>query len=147
MFSHAKDPAMAARWDLDAKGLPVVRCGDFLPAVEVARRLAAEADILVFWYDGVPAASCSGAVRIGLASGVPVLTSPVGWFSDVREATYQPENLEAGVSRLMADTALRNHLVDSAKAYCRNHSWSKTAERHHRLWRELRCMKKQSSIN
>ena len=137
MFSHAKDPAKGALWDRDARGLPVRRVNGFIPTEEVARRLAAEADILVFWYDENPMASASGAVRTGLASGVPVLTSPVGWFSDVREATHQPEDLKNGVLHLLEDTALRNQLVDAAKAYCHEHSWRNTASRHRRLWREL----------
>jgi glycosyltransferase involved in cell wall biosynthesis len=138
MFSHARDPSLAAQWNRDAQGLAVRRCGDFLPAEEVARRLAAEADILVFWYDETQTAAASGAVRVGLASGVPVLTSPVGWFQDVREATYQPDNLRQGVERLLQDTTLGDNLVEAAKTFCHRHSWPQTAARHQRLWRQLR---------
>lgn len=138
MFSHARDPALAAQWEQDARGLAVRRCSDFLPAGEVARRLAAEADVLVFWYDQVQTASASGAVRIGLASGVPVLTAPVNWFQDVRETTFQPDDLLQGVERLLTDTSLRNRLAEAAASFCHRHSWSRTASRHRELWRKLR---------
>jgi glycosyltransferase involved in cell wall biosynthesis len=76
-------------------------------------------------------------VRVGLASGVPVLTSPTSWFADLREVTYQPADLEEGVRRLLEDTQLRDQLVDAATAYCHEHSWRRIAERHLALWRSL----------
>jgi glycosyltransferase involved in cell wall biosynthesis len=137
LFSHARSPDRAARWAADAAGLPVCRIGDFLPAEEVARRLAAEADALVFWYDNTPHASASAAVRVGLATGVPVLTSPTSWFSDLTEETYQPDDLVGGVRRLLDDTALRDRLTAAAREYCEANSWSRTAERHLALWQSL----------
>ena len=46
-------------------------------------------------------------MRVGLATGVPVLTSPTSWFADLRDVTYQPADLEEGVRRLLEDTQLR----------------------------------------
>jgi glycosyltransferase involved in cell wall biosynthesis len=137
MFSHAKDADLEACWERDARGLAVRRCRDFLPAEQIARRLAAEADILVYWYDDIAMAAASGAVRIALASGVPVLTSPVGWFEDVQKVTYQPDDLKEGVQRLLQDTVLRENLTAGAKAFCNQHSWARTASRHRQLWQEL----------
>jgi glycosyltransferase involved in cell wall biosynthesis len=137
MFSHAKSPAIEARWKRDSAGLPVRRIGDFLPPEKTAYYLAANSDILVFWYDEVAHASASGAVCIGLATGVPVLTSQVGWFDDVRDATHQPADLFEGVARLLDDTALRDRLTAAARDYCHGNSWRRTAARHKALWDDL----------
>lgn len=137
LFSYAKRPEIEAEWEAAAAGLPVRRERVYLPADEIARRLAAEADILVFWYDDVPHASASGAVRVGLATGVPVLTSPAAWFEELREVTYQPQDLIDGVRRLLDDTALRTELAAAAREYCHAQSWPRIAERHLALWRTL----------
>jgi len=137
MFSHAKSAETNAAWEKSVEGLPVRRDGQFLPADEVARRLAAEADVLVFWYDDVPHASASGAVRVGLATGVPVLTSPTHWFHELRDVTYQPDDLIDGVQRLLEDTALRKRLAAAACDYCHENSWARSAERHLALWRSM----------
>jgi hypothetical protein len=125
------------RWAAAAHDLPVRREARRLPVEEIATRLAAEADVLVFWYDETDFPTVSGAVRVGLASGVPVLTSPTRWFDDLREVTYQPLDLEQGVRHLLEDTKLREHLVEAATAYCHEHSWTRIAERHVALWRSL----------
>jgi glycosyltransferase involved in cell wall biosynthesis len=137
MFSHAKSAETEARWEEAAAGLPVRRNGRFLPTPEIAQRLAAEADVLVFWYDDVAHASASGAVRVGLATGVPVLASPTGWFQDLRGVTYQPQGLVQGVRRLLEDTSLRERLTAAARDYCHEHSWARSAERHLALWRSM----------
>src|SRR5579883_1351720 len=67
LYSYAKRPELAADWERHAAGLPVRRHGEYLPEQTVAERLAAEADILVYWYDEIPHASASAAVRVGLA--------------------------------------------------------------------------------
>ncbi len=137
MFSHAKSSDLEEDWAQAAQGLPVRRIRDFLPTEEVARRLAAEADILVFWYREPEWATASGAVRVGLAAGVPVLTSPTTWFSDLRGATFQPDDLVEGVRHLLEDGSLREQLVTAARSYCVENSWARTAERHVALWRAL----------
>jgi len=137
MFSYSRLPELEARWEQDARGLKVRRVREFLPTDEIARRLAAEADILAFWYDDFREASASYAVRIGLATGVPVLASPTGWFSDLRDVTYQPKNLYEGVRRLLDDAPLRESLRHAAREYCHANSWPRIAERHLALWRRL----------
>jgi glycosyltransferase involved in cell wall biosynthesis len=101
------------------------------------RRLAAEADILAFWYDDVPCYSPSGAVRIALATGVPVLASPTQWFQDLQDVTYQPATLADGVRRLLDDSELRQSITERARFHCHDNSWSRVAEQHLALWRDL----------
>ncbi|MCI0396121.1 MAG: glycosyltransferase [Chloroflexi bacterium] len=135
MFSYAKSAETERRWTEAARGLPVRRVGQFLPVAKVARQLAAEADILVYWYDEAAFGAASGAIRIGLATGVPVLTSPTGWFHELRQVTYQPEQLLEGTRRLLEDTPLREDLTAAARAFCHENSWPRIAQRHLELWR------------
>jgi len=139
LFSHTKPSAAAWEhsWTEAAEGVPVRRESGYLPSAEIARRLAAEADILVFWYEPTAQASASSAVTDGLATGVPVLTSATNWFEDVRDVTYQPTDLVEGVQCLLDDSALRERLTTAARDYCHEHSWPKTAERHLSLWQSL----------
>jgi glycosyltransferase involved in cell wall biosynthesis len=137
LFSHAKSPGLERRWAEAASGLAVRHIAKFLPSEEIARRLAAEADVLVFWYQDTPLISASGAVRVGLASGVPVLASPTKWFSDLTDVTYQPESLIEGTRRLLDDGPLRKRLSAAARTYCCRNSWPQIAERHRALWQAL----------
>lgn len=137
LVSHAKNPEVESRWSMAAAGLPVRRYREFLPEEEAAQLLAAEADILVYDYDEVPFAAASSAVRVGLATGVPVLTSPTRWFEDLRGVTFQPQNLVEGARQLLEDTSLRQRLTSAARDYCHEHSWRRTAERHLALWQSL----------
>lgn len=137
MYSHSRSPEVEAEWERSARGLPVRRMSRFAHVEEAARGLAAEADVLVFWYDEQEHASASGAVRVGLATGVPVLASPTRWFADLRGPTYQPEALVAGVERLLADTDLRREVCAAAVDFCNEHSWRSSAERHRALWASL----------
>jgi glycosyltransferase involved in cell wall biosynthesis len=137
LYSHGRSPALDDEWEAAARGLAVRRIADYLPTPEIAARLAAEADVLVFWYAETGSISASGAVRLGLSTGVPVLTSPTTWFHDVREATYQPARLTEGVQRLLEDTRLREDRIAAAGEYCRRNTWAHAAERHLALWRSL----------
>ena len=130
--------AWADEW-LAGLRLPVTvrRVAEFLEEEEIARRLAAEADVLVFPYAQPRFAAVSGAVRVGLASGVPVLTTPTTWFSDLRDVTLQTDDLAAGIARLLDDTALRDALTDSARRHCAEHSWDQAARRHAELYASL----------
>jgi hypothetical protein len=103
---------------------------------EVARDLAAQADILVFWYDQGLFASASGAARLGLATGVPVLTSPTRLFSDLTQVTYQPTELLPGIQRLLTETGFRQRLTDAARDYCHANNWAYTAPAPRRLERD-----------
>ena len=137
LFSHARSAELGRDFDEAAAGLPVRRIATFAPAETIARELAARADALVFWYSEAPGAVASGAVRTGLSTGVPVLTSPTDWFAEVREATYQPTSLAEGLERLLGDTSLRKRLARRARSFCDRHSWRRIAERHDALWTAL----------
>jgi glycosyltransferase involved in cell wall biosynthesis len=137
LYSYPKDPRFGREFEHAAAGLPVRWCRDYLPAEQVAHKLAAECDLLAFWYDEVPHASASGAARIGLASGVPVLTSRTSWFEDLGHTTWQPEQLTQGVARLLEDGNLRNDLVAAARDYCTKHSWRRIAADHLTLWQSI----------
>lgn len=137
LFSHAKSSALESRWDKAASGLPVTRVKEFLPIKEVATHIAAQADVVVFWYDDPPFDAASGAVRVGLATGVPVLTSPTKWFDEVRQVTYQPDDLREGLRRILDDTVLRRKLAERSHQYCHEYSWPRIAERHLDLWQSV----------
>jgi glycosyltransferase involved in cell wall biosynthesis len=137
LLSYARSRDDEAQWRQASAELPVRWVNQYLSTAEIMRRLAAEADILVFWYDQVSQASASAAVRLGLASGVPVLASPTRWFDDLATAVYQPDNLVEGVQRLLEDTSLREQVVAGAAEYCHEHTWEAIAERHRELWRAL----------
>lgn len=138
IYSYARSRADEAGWTEAAAGLPVRRITAYVGAEEIVAGLAREADILVYWYDDYPeAAVTSGAVRIGLASGVPVLTSPTTWFSELREVTYQPKNMTEGIAHLLEDSALRHDLSAAAAAYCWAHRWEIIAAQYATLWSSL----------
>jgi glycosyltransferase involved in cell wall biosynthesis len=140
LISHAKNREIEARWSTAAAGLPVRHHKEFLPIEETARLLAAEADILIYCYDDVTFAAASSAVRVGLATGVPVLTSPTRWFEDLRDVTFQPQNLTEGARQLLEDADLRDRLTSAARDYCHENSWHRTAERHLALWQSLEAL-------
>lgn len=137
VFCHARSPALERAFDEAAAGLPVRRVAALGDEEALAGSLAASADVLAFWYDEAPSAATSGAVRTGLATGVPVLTSQTVWFSEVAEVTYQPDALVEGVERLLTDDPLRRRLVARARDFCARHSWRRIGERHVALWTAL----------
>lgn len=137
IFSHDHgNPAAGLPPDV-VDGETVRVCNEFLAPEEIAARLAAEADILMYWYRPVDNYVASGAVRIGLATGVPVMTSPTRWFNDVKEVTYQPADPIEGARHLLEDDELRQRLVMSAREYCHQNSWERIAQRHRALWESL----------
>ena len=137
LFASAKAPEIDQHWREATKGLPVRRVAEYLPAQEIAPRLAAEADVLAYWYDEVDHYSASGAVTLGLASGVPVLASPTSWFHDLRDVTFQPPNLLDGMKQILDHSELRENLSERACAYCEDNSWPRVAEKHLALWDSL----------
>jgi glycosyltransferase involved in cell wall biosynthesis len=137
LYSHAKQASVASAWETATRGLPVRWEREFLATEVIARRLAREVDVLAYWYEDTSILAASGAVRVGLATGIPVLTSPTRWFRDVRHATYQPDDLVAGLARLLEDADLQRGLSAAAREHCHEHSWEKIARRHEALWQSL----------
>ena len=138
MFSHAKDPEIEKQWIRDSMGLPVRRVAEFESEEEIVRRLAAEADVLVFPHNENPGVHfASGSVRVGLATGVPVCTSRAAQFDDLGDAVYRSDDVIEGVRRLLEDTDLRTAVTESAREFCHENSWSRIASRHEILWKEF----------
>lgn len=137
MVSHAPDPAVEAAWEKAARGVAVRRIGGYPDAATAARLLAAEADVLAFPYHDVAVAYASGAVTIGLATGVPVLTSLAACFDDLGSAVWRATDLRQGLGRLLDDTALREQTMQAARDYCHDNDWKVTARRHRALWSRI----------
>jgi DivIVA domain-containing protein len=71
MHSHPKRAGDGCEWEALMAGLPVRWDREYRAIKEIARRLAAETDVLVFWYQDVGVLSASGAVRVGPGDGRP----------------------------------------------------------------------------
>jgi glycosyltransferase involved in cell wall biosynthesis len=142
LFSHAHDPAAGAAFDAAAHGVAMRRVDEYLPVAEVARRLAAECDVLAFWYRDIGAgggpAYASAAVAAGLATGVPVLASRAACFDDLGEAVLRADGLEEGIGTLLDDRALAGRTAEAALDYCHANDWPTTARRHRALWARIR---------
>jgi glycosyltransferase involved in cell wall biosynthesis len=78
--------------------------------------------------------SASGAVRIAMASRVPVLVTPVRIFDDIGDAVIRAEGLDskalaAAIARCLRDPDLRRHTADAAERWLEAHEWSRLGER------------------
>ncbi|MDN5794378.1 MAG: glycosyltransferase [Intrasporangium sp.] len=137
LYSHPRSSEDAARFERTVAGLPVRWHQEWLPARDAATALAAECDALALWYEAAPVAAASGAARVALATGVPVLTSPTAWFADLRHVTHQPDDLVEGIGRMLEDTSLRDRLSLAAREYCHAHSWRRIAAEQATLWQSV----------
>jgi glycosyltransferase involved in cell wall biosynthesis len=120
--------------EIKAHGLEncVTLTTDYLSETDVLTRLQA-ADIVVFPYQQTQE-SASGAVRLGLASLVPVACTPLPIFDDVANATYQlsgitPEAIADGITTLWSDETLRSELAAKQKAWVTAHTWPTLSRR------------------
>lgn len=73
-------------------------------------RLLAKADLLVFPYQ-VTGESASGAVRTGLASGAPIVVTPLSIFDDVRSAVtvlpgIAPQDIARGIALFFENASI-----------------------------------------
>lgn len=137
LISHPTKPWLEAEWRRDIEGLPVRWISRYMSERKVTQLLAAEADVLAFPYDDVPYHSASGAVRVGLATGIPVVTSTAEWFAELGDAVYRVDDFSEGVLRLLEDSPLRERTIEAARTYCEEHSWPRIAGRHQALWQQL----------
>ncbi len=80
--------------------------------------ISAGADIPAHLHDIIALAPASGAVRVDLVTGVPVLASPILWLADPQEQAHQPVDLIDSVQRLFEDDPLRERLSASAREFC-----------------------------
>ena len=96
-----------------------------------AVKLLGDTDLVVLPYGPTPE-SASGAVRIALASGVPVAASKVPIFEEVKGATAplsgtRPSEIATSVAALLEDHRYRQRLKDRAATWLERRSWTKVA--------------------
>lgn len=90
-------------------------------------------DVVVFPYQQTGESS-SAAVRMGLASGRPVVCTPLAIFDDVAEVVHflpdtGPEAIATGLEVLLREPAQLQRLHESQHAWLQAHAWSSVAKR------------------
>ena len=105
---------------------------EFLPQ-EGSNRLLSECDLVVLpYYESKE--SASGAVRVALASGAPVATTPIGLFEELGDAVLKLPNSDVqefadGLRSLLMDVETRRGLQKAASIWLDEHDWSRIARR------------------
>jgi glycosyltransferase involved in cell wall biosynthesis len=105
---------------------------EFLDIEETLFLLSA-CDVLVFPYQRSEE-SASGAVRLGLAAGRPVLTTPLPVFADLSEIVYQLPGTEAraiaeGILSVLADDDRKAAILQRQRDWVKANSWAAQAAR------------------
>jgi len=105
---------------------------EFLDIEEVLFLLSA-CDTIVYAYQRTEE-SASGAVRLGLAAGRPVLTTPLPVFSDLSEIVFQLPGTEAkeiaeGILSLLDDENRKTEILRRQRDWVRANSWAAQATR------------------
>jgi glycosyltransferase involved in cell wall biosynthesis len=105
---------------------------EFLEIEEMLFLLSA-CDAIVFPYQRSEE-SASGAVRLGLAAGRPILTTPLPIFSDLSEVVYQLPGREAteiadGILSLLDDRTRKSEILQRQRDWVRANSWASQAAR------------------
>jgi glycosyltransferase involved in cell wall biosynthesis len=135
VYGLVKPASGLALFEYDYRNRAVRHVNAYLPESVVVQSLAQQTDVLVFWYDeNLWTPGASGAVTVGLSTGVPVITSPTSRFAGLRSCTYQPPSLVDGIRTMLEDAELRRSLSARARLYCTQHSWPEVARMHHALW-------------
>ena len=80
------------------------------------------------------AESASGAVRVAMASRVPVLVTPVEMFDEMGDAVIRADGLDApalasGIAAALRNQKLRVQTVDEADRWLEAHDWARMSER------------------
>lgn len=101
--------------------------------IEEALFLLSACDVIVYPYQRSDE-SASGAVRLGLAAGRPVLTTPLPVFSDLSEIVYQlpgtePATIAAEIISLLGDKPRLADILQRQRAWVRNNSWAAQSAR------------------
>jgi tetratricopeptide (TPR) repeat protein len=105
---------------------------EFLDIEETLFLLSA-CDVIVFPYQRSQE-SASGAVRLGLAAGRPVLTTPLPIFADLSDIVYQLPGTEAwqiaeGIMSLLADEDRKAEILQRQRDWVQANSWAAQAAR------------------
>jgi len=100
---------------------------EFLDIEETLFLLSA-CDIIVYPYQRSEE-SASGAVRLGLAAGRPVVTTPLPTFSDVSDIVYQlpgtgPAEIAEGIISLLQDKDREADILQRQRDWVRANSWA-----------------------
>lgn len=99
---------------------------DFLPDEACVTYLQA-ADLIVYPYQQTQESS-SAAVRMGIASGVPVAVTPLSIFDDVGDAVYRlpgvsSTELASGMQSMLADASLLQRQTIQANDWAQSRQW------------------------
>jgi tetratricopeptide (TPR) repeat protein len=105
---------------------------DFLDIEETLFLLSA-CDAIVYAYQRTEE-SASGAVRLGLAAGRPVLVTPLPVFSDLSDIVYQlpgtePRKIAQGILSLLDDEDRKTEVLRRQRDWVRANSWAAQAAR------------------
>jgi tetratricopeptide (TPR) repeat protein len=105
---------------------------EFLDIEETLFLLSA-CDAIVYAYQRTEE-SASGAVRLGLAAGRPVLVTPLPVFSDLSEIVYQlpgsePREIAQGILALLDDEGRKPEILQRQRDWVRANSWAAQATR------------------
>jgi glycosyltransferase involved in cell wall biosynthesis len=105
---------------------------DFLDIEETLFLLSA-CDAIVYAYQRTEE-SASGAVRLGLAAGRPVLVTPLPVFSDLSDIVYElpgtePRKIAQGVLSLLDDEDRKTEVLRRQRDWVRANSWAAQAAR------------------
>jgi glycosyltransferase involved in cell wall biosynthesis len=105
---------------------------EFLDIEEVLFLLSA-CDTIVYAYQRTEE-SASGAVRLGLAAGRPVMTTPLPVFSELSEVVFQLPGTEAkeiaeGILSLLDDENRKVEILRRQRDWVRANSWATQATR------------------
>jgi glycosyltransferase involved in cell wall biosynthesis len=92
----------------------------------------------VLWHEETRHLTASEAARMALASGVPVVGAWTSWLDGLEGCVHQHDSAAAGARRVLQDPELRRSLAAAACEHCVDNSWTRVAERHTALWRELK---------
>lgn len=106
---------------------------DFLDDEEEAIFLLSACDMIVYGYQN-SGESASGAVRIGLATGRPVGTTPLRIFSEVSEFAHQfagtsAADIAQGIQTMLADGYPKEEFINKQRQWLQSNSWATQARR------------------
>jgi glycosyltransferase involved in cell wall biosynthesis len=126
-------PSRLAELKASATRLGAIHRFDYIPFSEVTRYFAA-ADVLVMPYRHI---SQSGVLFLGLALGLPVVTTRVGGLPEILQhgesaLLVPPEStseLAAALIRVLGEPDLRTHLAAGGQRVAVEHSWDSIARR------------------
>jgi hypothetical protein len=105
---------------------------EFLEVEETLFLLSA-CDVIVYPYQRSDE-SASGAVRLGLAAGRPVVTTPLPTFSDISDVVHQlggtgPTEIAEGIISLLRDEESTADLLQRQRDWVRANGWAIQAAR------------------